>query len=220
MPQSGQAECHCIASEGTPQQREAAQLGTLRVLNAVQAKVAMRETTKARPIPKLQPGKALLFMGTKVNGLDTKVLLDSGANQNLVSVEEATRIIPTALCECQSKVWAKLLAVAQFFYNLQRSESTQQSPFEIATSQQPLAPHAVAAGYTGGMLEPTRKFWAAGWMSWAIGWLMMVCSWLAGRSLGQSNLISGWQLARKLKSSRILSISPDYPRQLAREALQ
>ncbi|KAF2310209.1 hypothetical protein GH714_007216 [Hevea brasiliensis] len=76
------AKLNAIASayEGTPQQVEAAQLGTLRVLNAVQAKVATRETTKARPIPKLKPGKAFLFVGAKVNGVDTKALLDSGAN--------------------------------------------------------------------------------------------------------------------------------------------
>ncbi|KAF2282349.1 hypothetical protein GH714_043997 [Hevea brasiliensis] len=61
-------------------------------MNAVRAKVATGETTKARPIPKLQPGKALIFVGAKVNGVDTKALLDSGANQNLISVEEAARL--------------------------------------------------------------------------------------------------------------------------------
>ncbi|KAF2294983.1 hypothetical protein GH714_029915 [Hevea brasiliensis] len=88
------AKLNAIASayEGMSQEGEAAQLGMLRVLNDVQAKVATGETTKARPIPKLQPGKALLFVGAKVNGVDTKALLDSGANQNLVLVEEATRL--------------------------------------------------------------------------------------------------------------------------------
>ncbi|KAG8378743.1 hypothetical protein BUALT_Bualt07G0016900 [Buddleja alternifolia] len=33
--------------------------------------------------------------------------------------------------------WAKILDVAQFSYNLQRSEATGKSPFELATGQQP-----------------------------------------------------------------------------------
>lgn len=40
--------------------------------------------------------------------------------------------------------WAKILDVAQFSYNLQRSESTGRSPFELATGRQPLTPHALA----------------------------------------------------------------------------
>ncbi|CAL8091247.1 unnamed protein product [Prunus armeniaca] len=45
--------------------------------------------------------------------------------------------------------WAKLLDVAQFSYNLQRSESTGSSPFELATGQQPMTPNTVVSGYTG-----------------------------------------------------------------------
>ena len=45
--------------------------------------------------------------------------------------------------------WAKLLDVAQFSYNLQRSESTGKSPFEIVMGQQPLTPHALASRYEG-----------------------------------------------------------------------
>ncbi|KAM1360874.1 hypothetical protein COP2_026737 [Malus domestica] len=45
--------------------------------------------------------------------------------------------------------WAKLLDVAQFSYNLQRSESTGKSPFELAIGQQPLTPNTVVIGYTG-----------------------------------------------------------------------
>ena len=45
--------------------------------------------------------------------------------------------------------WAKLLDVAQFSYNLQRSESTGKSPFELAIGQQPLTPNTVMTGYTG-----------------------------------------------------------------------
>lgn len=43
--------------------------------------------------------------------------------------------------------WAKLLDIAQFSYNLQKSESTHMSPFELATG--PLTPNTVATGYTG-----------------------------------------------------------------------
>ncbi|KAK8994843.1 hypothetical protein V6N11_045912 [Hibiscus sabdariffa] len=45
--------------------------------------------------------------------------------------------------------WPKLLDVAQFSYNLQRSEATNQSLFEIVTGQQPLTPNVVVTGYDG-----------------------------------------------------------------------
>ncbi|KAK3006442.1 hypothetical protein RJ639_017437 [Escallonia herrerae] len=45
--------------------------------------------------------------------------------------------------------WARLLNVAQFSYNLMRSEATNQSPFEIAIGQQPLTPLALASDYKG-----------------------------------------------------------------------
>ena len=45
--------------------------------------------------------------------------------------------------------WAKLLDIAQFSYNLQRSESTGKSPFEIVTGQQPLTPNFIATCYKG-----------------------------------------------------------------------
>lgn len=59
------------------------------------------------------------------------------------------------------KDWAKLLDVAQFSYNLQRSETTNKSPFELATSQQPLTPHILAMGYMRRSLT-TFKF-VKGW---------------------------------------------------------
>ncbi|RVW46212.1 Transposon Tf2-11 polyprotein [Vitis vinifera] len=59
------------------------------------------------------------------------------------------------------KDWAKLLDVAQFSYNLQRSETTNKSPFELATSQQPLTPHILAMGYMRRSLT-TFKF-IKGW---------------------------------------------------------
>ena len=46
--------------------------------------------------------------------------------------------------------WAKLLDIAQFSYNLQRSEATGRSPFELATGQQPLTPHTLAIPRTEG----------------------------------------------------------------------
>ena len=46
------------------------------------------------------------------------------------------------------KDWAKLLDVAQISYNLQRSETTNKSPFKLAIGQQPLTPHTLPIGYT------------------------------------------------------------------------
>ncbi|KAK3034707.1 hypothetical protein RJ639_032468 [Escallonia herrerae] len=45
--------------------------------------------------------------------------------------------------------WARLLDVAQFSYNLMRSEATNQSPFEIAIGQQPLTPLTLAGDFKG-----------------------------------------------------------------------
>lgn len=57
--------------------------------------------------------------------------------------------------------WAKLLDLAQFSYNLQRSESTNQSPFEIATGRQPMTPNALATSYDGKspVAYKTAKAW-------------------------------------------------------------
>lgn len=45
--------------------------------------------------------------------------------------------------------WVQLLDVAQFCFNSQKSSSTNKSPFEIVTGQQPLMPHTVDGPYTG-----------------------------------------------------------------------
>ncbi|TXG69042.1 hypothetical protein EZV62_003977 [Acer yangbiense] len=45
--------------------------------------------------------------------------------------------------------WAKLLDMAQFSFNLQRSEATSKSPFEIVMGQQPMTPNAIASTYGG-----------------------------------------------------------------------
>ena len=42
------------------------------------------------------------------------------------------------------KNWPQLLDVAQFYFNAQKSSSTNKSPFEIVNGQQPLLPHKVA----------------------------------------------------------------------------
>ncbi|KAL4198910.1 hypothetical protein AMTRI_Chr03g142390 [Amborella trichopoda] len=47
------------------------------------------------------------------------------------------------------KDWAKLLDVAQFFYNLEKSESTGHSPFKLVTGQQPLTPNSLMGGSVG-----------------------------------------------------------------------
>ena len=43
--------------------------------------------------------------------------------------------------------WVKFLDMAQFSYNLQRSETTNKSPFKLAIGQQPLTPHTLVTGY-------------------------------------------------------------------------
>ena len=45
--------------------------------------------------------------------------------------------------------WPKLLDVAQFSYNLQRSEATNQTPFEIVNGQQPVTPSTIVSKYQG-----------------------------------------------------------------------
>ncbi|GJS48155.1 reverse transcriptase [Tanacetum coccineum] len=45
--------------------------------------------------------------------------------------------------------WAKLLNVAQFSYNMQQSEDTGKSPFELVMRRQPLTPNSLAASYEG-----------------------------------------------------------------------
>lgn len=45
--------------------------------------------------------------------------------------------------------WARLLDVAQFSYNLQRSEATGRTPFELATGQEPHTPHTLVSSYKG-----------------------------------------------------------------------
>ncbi|CAM8878010.1 unnamed protein product [Rhodiola kirilowii] len=47
------------------------------------------------------------------------------------------------------KDWAKLLDVAQFSFNLQQSEATNKSPFEVVLGQQPNTPLSLAAPYKG-----------------------------------------------------------------------
>ncbi|RVW98231.1 Transposon Tf2-12 polyprotein [Vitis vinifera] len=59
------------------------------------------------------------------------------------------------------KDWPKLLDIAQFSYNLQRSEATNKSPFELATGQQSLTPHTLTIGYTG--RSPATFKFAKGW---------------------------------------------------------
>ena len=57
--------------------------------------------------------------------------------------------------------WAKFLDVAQFSYNLQRSEATERSPFEIVMGQQPMTPHTLARGYT--VKSPAAYKFSKGW---------------------------------------------------------
>lgn len=59
------------------------------------------------------------------------------------------------------KDWAKLLDMVQFSYNLQRSESTERTPFELAIGQQPQTPHWLPTAFEGKSLGAYRL--AKGW---------------------------------------------------------
>ena len=59
------------------------------------------------------------------------------------------------------KNWAKLLDIARFPYNLQKSEALGTSPFEVVTGQQPLTLHSMASGYRDS--SPAAFKLAKGW---------------------------------------------------------
>ncbi|KAG8367350.1 hypothetical protein BUALT_Bualt16G0063000 [Buddleja alternifolia] len=59
--------------------------------------------------------------------------------------------------------WAKILDVAQFSYNLQRSEATGKSPFELATGQQPLTPHTLDISFDSARCPGVAKM-AKSWV--------------------------------------------------------
>lgn len=48
-----------------------------------------------------------------------------------------------------TKAWIHLLDIAQFSFNLQKSSSTNKSPFELITGQQPQTPHTALTNYSG-----------------------------------------------------------------------
>ncbi|CAM8957104.1 unnamed protein product [Rhodiola kirilowii] len=59
------------------------------------------------------------------------------------------------------KDWAKLLDVAQFSFNLQQSEATNKSPFEVVLGQQPNTSLSLAAPYKGA--SPVAFKFAKAW---------------------------------------------------------
>ena len=70
-------------------------------------------------------------------------------------------VYPEALCECQPARLGEASDIAQFSYNLQRSESTGNSLFEIVTRQQLLTPNSIATGYKEN--SPAAYKFAKGW---------------------------------------------------------
>ena len=59
------------------------------------------------------------------------------------------------------KDWARLLDMAQFLYNLQRSEYTGRTPFELATVQQSQISHSLRSAFEGKSLGAYHR--AKGW---------------------------------------------------------
>lgn len=80
-------------------------------------------------------------------------------------VNALLELYPRHFVSAYQRDWAKLLYVAQFSYNMLRSESTNHSPFELAIGQQPLTPHTVMSGYTG--RSPAAFKFAKGWQEQA-----------------------------------------------------
>lgn len=75
------------------------------------------------------------------------------------------RVIPQALCECQLTRLGQQLDVAKFSYNLQKSESTNRSLFEIIIGRQPTTPNSLATGYDGS--NPVTYKFAKSWQEQA-----------------------------------------------------
>jgi hypothetical protein len=57
-------------------------MGSLQLLNAIKAKVEVPKTER----------KGRMYVMTKVNGLETRALVDTGAYHNLIEVDEAKRL--------------------------------------------------------------------------------------------------------------------------------
>ncbi|CAL8989190.1 unnamed protein product, partial [Prunus brigantina] len=82
--------------------------------------------------------------------LDDGVLYATGKRVYVPRWDNPRRELPKEhYVSANQRNWAKLMDVARFSYNLQRSESTGSSPFELATGQQPMTPNTVVSSYTG-----------------------------------------------------------------------
>ncbi|KAI9161434.1 hypothetical protein LWI28_017397 [Acer negundo] len=77
--------------------------------------------------------------------LDEGVLLTTGDYQ----VPKYENLRKEIIKECYNSDWVSHRDVAQFSFNLQRSEATGKSPFEIVMEQQPMTPDAIALTYGG-----------------------------------------------------------------------
>lgn len=90
--------------------------------------------------------------------------------------------------------WVKLLDVAQFSYNMQRSDSMNQCMFDIMMGQQPLMPSAIAKGYVQKSSAAYR--FTKGWHDQA--YLAQSClqrlpsRWKSGLILGDTTNNSRW----------------------------
>ena len=70
-----------IQEEERPK-REERRMGSLQLLNAIKAKVEVPKTER----------KGRMYVMTKVNGLETRALVDTGASHNFIEVDEAKRL--------------------------------------------------------------------------------------------------------------------------------
>ncbi|KAE8671820.1 hypothetical protein F3Y22_tig00111917pilonHSYRG00118 [Hibiscus syriacus] len=99
----------------------------------------------------------------QVDGIKLELLDECSSTDGWADREsECTRRdLLKALYECYATRLAEIVGRSQISYNLQMSEATNQSPFEIITGQQPLTPNVIATGYKGP--NPTAYQFAKEW---------------------------------------------------------
>ncbi|KAE8736178.1 cytochrome P450 78A7-like [Hibiscus syriacus] len=98
--------------------------------------------------PTVEAGRLFLKHVVKYWGMSKTIISDLDTRFTGRFWTELLKLMRSTL-NFSTADWPKLLDVAQFSYNLQRSEATNQNPFEIVTGQQPLTPNTVVTKYEG-----------------------------------------------------------------------
>ncbi|KAE8694779.1 hypothetical protein F3Y22_tig00110773pilonHSYRG00015 [Hibiscus syriacus] len=99
--------------------------------------------------PAVEAARLFLKHVVKFWGMPKTIIIHPQTDGQTERVNALLEIYLRHYVSANQRDWPKLLDVAQFSYNLQRSEATNQSPFEIVTGQQPLTPNTVVTKYEG-----------------------------------------------------------------------